>query len=43
MNKEEIVELLDQFINEIGQWNNFKKFLERQGYTLEELGFTDDD
>lgn len=42
MSKEEIAELFEQFLNETGNWYNFKSFIEKQGYTLEELGFTDE-
>lgn len=43
MSKEEIAELFEQFLNETGQWYNFKEFIESQGYNLEELGFKDED
>lgn len=43
MSKEEIAELFEQFLNEIGQWYNFKEFIESRGYNLEELGFQDED
>lgn len=40
---EEIIKLFDRFVCESGQWQNFKKFVEDQGYTVEELGFEDDE
>lgn len=43
MSKEEIVEVFEQFLNETGNWYHFKEFVEKQGYTLEELGFKDED
>lgn len=43
MNKEELVQIFDQFLNEHGQWQNFKDYIEGQGYTLSELGFPDED
>lgn len=42
MSKEEIVEILDEFICEVGAWEQFKVYVIRQGYTLEELGFEDE-
>ena len=43
MEKEEIVELFDQFVSEKGLWYDFKEWLESQGYSVEELGFKDED
>ena len=43
MSKEEIAELFEQFLNETGGWYKFKFYIEKQGYTLEELGFTNED
>ena len=43
MNKETIIEIIDNYLNEMGQWRNFKEWLEEQGYTLTELGFKDED
>lgn len=40
---DEIIDLFDKFVNLTGQWQNFKKFVEDQGYTIEELGFEDDE
>ena len=41
MDKEELIELIDQFLNDKGMWHQFKEWIEKQGYTLEELGFKD--
>lgn len=41
--KEDIVRVVDDFVNSIGAWPKFKAHVEKQGYTLRELGFTDDD
>lgn len=43
MSKEEIAELFEWFLNETGQWYNFKEFIKSRGYSLEELGFKDED
>lgn len=43
MNKETIVELFDRYVNEHGQWYQFKNWIEEQGYTTTELGFPDED
>lgn len=42
MDKKEIAGIIEQFLNEQGQWANFTDFLETQGYTLAELGFNED-
>lgn len=42
MEKKELIELFEQFLNEHGQWYSFKDWVEDQGYTIEELGFTDE-
>ncbi len=36
MTKDELLELFDAFINEIGEWNTFRKFLEEKGYSAKE-------
>lgn len=43
MEKTEIVELFDRFINEFGMFNHFKKWIEDEGYTLDEIGIKDDE
>lgn len=43
MDKEELVELFDRFINENGLWFEFKTWVESQGYSVSELGFPDDE
>jgi hypothetical protein len=39
--EKEKIELFMQFLDEIGQFNAFKDFIENKGYTLEELGISD--
>lgn len=41
MDKKEVVQLFEDFLNENGQWNVFKEWLEEMGYKLEELGMED--
>ncbi len=41
--KEDVVRVVDEFINDNGLWQEFKEFVERQGYTVKELGFKDDE
>ena len=43
MSKEEIIQIVDNFINENGLWYKFKDHVEEQGYTVKELGFPDND
>jgi hypothetical protein len=42
IDKEELISVFEQFLNETGSWYNFKEFVEKQGYTVEELGFSED-
>lgn len=42
MDKEILIELFERFLNEAGIWYNFKDFVEKQGYTVEDLGFDDE-
>ena len=42
MKQEEVVELFEEFLNEQGQWQNFKMWLEEKGYKLEEIGMNDE-
>ncbi len=42
LSKEELISVLDSFINETGQWERFKAWIEKQGYKLEELGFPEE-
>lgn len=37
--EEEIIQVVDDFINEYGLWSKFVDFVEEKGYTVEELGF----
>nr|DAS84557.1 MAG TPA: hypothetical protein [Caudoviricetes sp.] len=43
MAKEELIRLIDSFINEAGLWYEFKAWIENQGYSMEELGFPDNE
>lgn len=43
MAKEELIRLIDSFINEAGLWYEFKAWIENQGYSTEELGFPDNE
>ena len=42
MEKEEIIDLLDQYLNEKGMWVDFTEWVESRGYTVSELGFEDE-
>ena len=43
MSKEEITQLIEQFINEYGLFYRFKNWLEEKGYSLSEIGITEED
>lgn len=45
MNREtqEVVRVVDDFLNEYDMWRKFKQYVEEQGYTMEELGFQDEE
>ena len=40
--KDEVIEIVDEFLLEKGLWQHFKKFVEAKGYSVKELGFDDD-
>lgn len=40
---EEVIQLMDRFINEFGMWNQFKQWLLDQGHTPADLGMIDDE
>ncbi len=42
MTKEEVAQILDDFISEHGMWNIFEEWLENKGYTLRELGLPEE-
>lgn len=42
MRQQEIVELFDTYLNEHGQFFHFKKWVEKQGYALSELGIEEE-
>jgi len=37
MTKDELIDMYDSFVNEIGAYYQFKSFLEEKGYTESEL------
>jgi hypothetical protein len=43
MTKEELIRLVDSFINEHGLWYEFKEWMENQGYSISEIGFPNDE
>lgn len=43
LDTKDIVDLFENFLNESGQWSNFKEWIEDQGYKLEEFGMEDDE
>lgn len=40
---EEIVNIFDEYLNDNGMWQDFKKYIEEKGYRLEELGMKEDE
>lgn len=42
LNAQTIAEVLDDFINNYGMFNEFEKFIKDKGYKLEEFGMTED-
>lgn len=40
--KQEIIQVIDEFLNSNGLWYQFKDFVESKGYTVTELGFKDE-
>lgn len=43
LTKEEIIAIIDQYLQDRGLWHDFRMFIEAQGYTVEELGLKDED
>lgn len=43
LSQDEVMQLMDRFINEFGMWNQFKQWLLNQGYTPADLGMIDDE
>lgn len=41
--QEDLVEIFDRFINDLGLWGTFKEWVEEHDYTVEELGFPPDE
>ena len=42
MEKKEIVEEFESFLNETGQWQHFKAWILSKGYELSEFGMEDE-
>lgn len=42
LDKEEVIELLDSFLNETGNWYTFCDYLRERGYSPEDLGLDDE-
>jgi hypothetical protein len=42
MDKEELIELFDRYLNEIGKYYSFQEWIEKQGYSMSELGFKEE-
>jgi hypothetical protein len=42
LNKEELSQELEEFLNQSGQWLAFKSFIEAKGYALSEFGIEDE-
>lgn len=42
LDKETILQVFEDFLNHTGQFYSFKDFIEKQGYTLEEFGMSED-
>lgn len=43
LSKKEIAGIFEDFLNDTGQWWDFKKYIEDKGYKAEELGFVDEE
>lgn len=43
MDKQEIIDDMEQFLNDTGNWQRFVKWLEDRGSTPEEYGFSSED
>ena len=43
IDKKELIQIFEQFLNETGNWYRFTDFAEKEGYTIEELGFSEDE
>ncbi len=41
MEKEEIAQIFEDFLNEKGMWYAFTEWLDNKGYKLSELGLTE--
>jgi len=43
IDREELISVIEMFLEDSGNWYNFKAHIENQGYTVQELGFEDDE
>ena len=43
MNKGEIIQIFEDFLNEFGRWYDFVEYVKGRGYSVEELGFGNED
>lgn len=43
ISKDELIRLIDDFVNERGLWPQWKAFAKKRGYTMQELGMNDED
>jgi hypothetical protein len=43
MDREELIQLFDEFINEHGLFYIFKEWVEDRGYTLDKVGIKDEE
>jgi len=41
LDKEQLAEEFENFLNESGQWQNFKEWIEEQGYEVADFGMED--
>ena len=39
---EELIALIEEYLNERGLWNDFEEYANDRGYDLSDLGFTPD-
>ena len=42
LDKERLVEEFENFLNEYGQWQNFKSWAEEKGYEASDFGMVDE-
>ena len=42
LDKDQLAEEFENFLNESGQWQNFKEWIEQKGYKLSDYGMEND-